>query len=310
MRILITGAAGYIGCQLVRLLKQEFDLVLFDDLTYNQGPLVYPTLSGLKFYKENVCKMSPNLIREVQEADIIIPLAAYVGAPLCQRQPILSEMINYKWFEEIIKYISEDQTLIFPNTNSAYGTVPGICTEDTPTNPISLYGKQKQKAEELLRQEVPKSICFRLATVFGWSPRPRLDLLINSLTYEAFKTGKIKVFDGNYRRNYIHVRDIAEAFRFAILNKERMHGEVFNLGHDEINMTKMELAQKIAKISDSEVLIDNSKTDPDKRDYNVSSQKLYKLGFTPYYNLESGVKEMLDFYKYVTEPKSEQMRNY
>jgi len=301
-RILITGGAGYIGSKLAARLSVFNDVVVFDNLFYDQGPLVAPVFHNsygqIKFYNEDVTDWSNNLIREVINADVIIPLAAMVGAPLCERLPEQSTAINYQWIEDLVARLRGDQLVVYPNTNSGYGSTGSeICTEETPSNPLSLYGTTKQKAEDYLLENHECSICFRLATVFGWSYRPRTDLLVNNLTKTAFEYNELEIFDGHFRRNYIHVNDIVRAFEFAIDNRDRMVGNVYNLGNDDINCTKKDLALKIRELTGARVIDVKGRTDPDKRDYIVSSDKLTNLGYYCASNLEYGIKEMLYHYE-------------
>lgn len=317
MRIVVTGAAGYIGSMLCdRLVRLGHTVVAFDNLWYDQGTLVGKPFCGNgwynPFYKENVLDWSDNLIREITSADIIIPLAALVGAPLCDKHPQLATDLNYGWFVELQKYLNK-QYVIYPNTNSGYGsTGDEICTETTPSNPLSLYAKTKQDTEDLLLK-YNRSVCFRLATVFGWSFRPRIDLLVNNLTYVAKTKGHLTIFDGHFRRNYIHVQDIASAFIFCVSEhglKEEMCGQVYNLGNDNLNTTKLGLAETICKITKSTMSVDLSRSDPDKRDYLVSSQKLYNTGYWPVISLEDGVNEMLKFYDLLSDSDMHRCRNY
>lgn len=298
MKIVITGAAGYIGSRLAKKIKKlrHDEICCFDNFRYNQGVLTYDALRKTSFYNEDINNWSDNLKRKISEADVVIPLAALVGAPLCDKYPEESNQTNFEWFKSLLNYLDR-QLVVYPNTNSGYGTVEGICTEETPCNPLSLYAQQKQASEILLRQ-YKNSIVFRLATVFGWSPRMRLDLLVNNLIYEATTQNKILVYNGNARRNYIHVGDICQAFIFAIKNREKMAGQVYNLGNDKINKTKLELVQQICSElgKDYEEVEGN---DPDKRDYEVSSQKLYSLGFSPSCELKYTIHQLSNFYKYL-----------
>jgi len=314
MKILITGGAGYIGSKLCELLSKRIDvekIYSFDNLYYKQGHLAYPLNRGNKkveFYAWDVLEKSDELAKALDESDIIIPLAAIVGAPACDKIAPYATAINLVWIERIASSLKEGQLIIYPNTNSGYGTTgEGVCTEETPSNPISLYGKLKQEAENVLLDiATTQSICFRLATVFGWSYRPRIDLLVNNLTYEAVFNRTLEVFDGHFRRNYIHIDDICRAFLFAINNAAQMVGNVYNLGNDNVNMTKRELVDTIASITGCSVTENINKTDPDKRDYLVSSQKLYDLGFYPTKSLEDGVHEMIEFYSYL--PREKELR--
>ena len=312
MKILITGAGGYIGSSSVPYLKSlpvepltEYDdpclITGYDNLMYNQGPLVYNNLQYCNFKKQDVTDWSEELINDVKEADVIIPLAAIVGAPACDKIPEYSTSVNYTWFEQLLEHINSDTLVVYPNTNSGYGsTGDAICTEETPSNPISLYGQNKQQTEDLLLKNHKNSIVFRLATVFGWSPRPRLDLLINNLTFRAKTEKNIEIFDAHFRRNYIHISDICKAFAFAIESSNVITGEAYNLGNDNINCTKKQLAEIISNTLGTSYSINENRTDPDKRDYEVSSQKLYNTGFTPDIDLINGVKELDNFYNFLT----------
>ena len=308
MKALITGVGGYIGSMLSRHLK-KFNIVDeifgFDNFLYNQGPYVYDAITrrcSCTLYQEDLLSFSDNLRDCIQQSDVIIPLAAIVGAPICDKMPEYATGINYKWYERLLAEPNiEKKLIIYPNTNSGYGaTGTGICTEETPCNPISLYGQTKKDTEDLLLNNHPNSICFRLATVFGWSYRPRLDLLINNLAYNAKFSGHIELFDGHFRRNYIHVKDICRAFVFALHEKEQMKGNVYNLGNDDANATKKELVELICNYSGASYNEVQNRTDPDKRDYIVSSQKLYDIGYKAIMSLDDGIKEMLNFFTYLS----------
>ena len=307
MKILITGAGGYIGSTLVPYLREKFtaaDFHCYDNFMYDQGPLVYSSLRDTVFNKQDVLLWSPQLNEDVKTADVIILLAAIVGAPACDKVPSLSTDINYGWFTKFVTKVNPNALVIYPNTNSGYGsTGSDICTEETPSNPISLYGKDKQRTEELLLQSHSNTIAFRLATVFGWSPRPRLDLLINNLTFRAKTESNIEIFDAHFRRNYVHVRDVCKAFYHGIFEwwtgAKSLTGNVYNLGNDDINCTKKQLAEIISTTLNTEYVINENKTDPDKRDYEVSSKKLYDTGYTPDIDLVTGVRELNTFYDYL-----------
>ena len=312
MRIVITGAAGYIGSKLCnKLADMGQNVAAFDNLWYDQGTLVSKVFcdNNISFYREDILNWSDNLVDHVKVADIIIPLAALVGAPLCDKHEKLATDLNYGWFEELQKYL-DGQYVIYPNTNSGYGsTGEDICTEETPSNPLSLYAKTKQDSEDLL-MAYERSICFRLATVFGWSYRPRMDLLVNNLTYVAKTEGHLTVFDGHFRRNYIHVDDIVDAFIFSIKKLGRICGDVYNLGNDKLNTTKQNLVDKVCEITGATNSVDTTRSDPDKRDYLVSSQKLYNFGYNPYRTLDHGINQMLKFYDLLSESDKEKCKNY
>ena len=308
-KILITGGAGYIGSALLAS-NHPGAITVFDNLYWNQGPLVYPLLKSFRFFNESILEWSDTLKREIEKADVIIPLAALVGAPLCDKEPEMAEELNYLWFEKLLNYL-DNQLVVYPNTNSGYGsTGDSICTEETPMNPLSLYGKTKQQTEDLLLSSYNNSIVFRLATVFGWSFRPRMDLLVNNLSSIAYETKNLEVFDGHFRRNYIHVKDVASGLGFAVQNRDRMKGNVYNLGNDAINMSKESLARIICDVTGASYRKVSDRTDPDKRDYLVSSQKLYDLGYTPKIGLEKGIIEIMQFCSFNPAKGEPQLKNY
>jgi nucleoside-diphosphate-sugar epimerase len=298
-KVLVTGGAGYIGSVLVEaLLNRKYNVIVVDNLMYKQTSLTqYCHLPNFKFIKGDVRNwdmMKPL----VNEADIIIPLACIVGMPACKKHPELTLDTNQVAIEWLARNTRDDQKIIFPTTNSGYGIgQDGIhCTEETPLKPISLYGVTKVKAEEALLQK-GNAVTFRLATVFGMSPRMRLDLLVNDFTYKAFKDKYIVLFESHFKRNFIHIRDVIEAFLFAIDRFDQMKGKAYNLGLSTANISKKELCETIKKfipdfyISESEI-----NKDPDKRNYIVSNDKLESLGWKPKYSLEAGINELLKAY--------------
>jgi nucleoside-diphosphate-sugar epimerase len=324
VNILITGGAGYIGTKLISHLSDAHNIVVFDNLYYDQDNIQYKNNSiasiselfsrkRVKFYKEDITQFSRCLEDELQEADVIIPLAALVGAPLCDKNKEEAIKLNQTFIEQLVDSVRSDQLIIYPNSNSGYGSVEGICTEETPTNPLSLYGETKQNAEDYLLANHKNSIVFRLATVFGISSRTRVDLLVNDMVRRSMN-GPIELFDGHYRRNYVHVSDVARAFIFAIENKDKMIGGVFNVGADNLNMTKKELVSTICEVSSGSFSEIDSKTDPDKRDYMVSSKKIIDLGFDPLYNsvfkLREVIIDLMYFYYHVAPEDLTQLRNY
>jgi nucleoside-diphosphate-sugar epimerase len=296
LRILITGGAGYIGSVLTLILLEEgYKVTVVDNLSFKQVSLLncflYP---GFKFLKGDVCNeafMKPL----IDEADIIIPLAALVGAPICAHMPLLAKMINYDAVDMLLKNTSKEQKIIFPNTNSGYGIGEAnkFCDETSPLKPVSLYGKLKVEIEKVLLSS-KRAVCFRLATVFGVSPRMRLDLLVNDFTFRACQDKFIVLFEDHFKRNYIHVRDVAQAFLFAIRNFDRMKGEAFNVGLSNANISKRELCERIKTfIPDLYIHSAPIGEDPDKRDYIVSNAKLEALGWAPQKSLEDGIREII-----------------
>jgi len=298
-KVLVTGGAGYIGSVLVEaLLERNYDVVVVDSLMYKQTSLTqYCHLPNFKFVKGDVRNwdmMKPL----VDEADVILPLACIVGMPACKKYPELTLDTNQVAVEWLARNTRDDQKIIFPTTNSGYGIgQDGIhCTEETPLKPISLYGITKVKAEEALLQK-GNAITFRLATVFGMSPRMRLDLLVNDFTYKAFKDKYLVLFESHFKRNFIHIRDVIKAFLFAIDNFDKMKGQAYNVGLSTANISKKELCEAIKQfIPDFYIAESEINEDPDKRNYIVSNDKLEALGWLPEHSLEDGIEELLKAY--------------
>ncbi|MDL0108894.1 NAD-dependent epimerase/dehydratase [Campylobacter felis] len=295
-KVLITGGAGYIGSVLSPiLLNKGYEVVVVDNLFYNQVSLL-PLASYKNFRFINGDALDETLIKkEVAKADIIIPLAAFVGAPLCKKNAKLARMINFEAVKMISDFASKEQIFIYPNTNSGYGigAKDAMCDENSPLNPISEYGKDKVEAE-LYLLEKGNCVTFRLATVFGVSPRMRLDLLVNDFTYRAYKDKFIVLFEEHFRRNYIHVRDVAKGFIHGIENYDKMKGEAYNMGLSSANLTKRQLAETIKKfVPDFYIHSASIGEDPDKRDYLVSNAKLEATGWSADVSLEEGIEELL-----------------
>lgn len=293
LKVLITGCAGYIGSRFCQLYGETYDITGVDNLYYGQGPLVYDSLREVRFVNADITKIDLNKL--VYDQDIIIWLAALVGAPICEKKPEESKQINLDMVKKLCN-VPGHKRVIFPNTNSAYGQSTSICTEESPTTPLSGYAEQKNLAEKVLINSVNATV-FRLATVFGLSPRMRLDLLINSLVWEAATKGKIEVFDGGFMRNYVHVDDVCAGLNFAIVNYDSMKGQVYNLGNDYLNCSKLSLAKEIGEIAGVPVEEKSDKTDGDKRDYIVSSGKLFNHGFFAKKSLPSAVADLLLYYR-------------
>ncbi|MDC0586485.1 SDR family oxidoreductase [Gammaproteobacteria bacterium] len=299
--ILITGGAGYIGSVLTpTLLNYGYAVTVYDNFVYNQNSLLdCCSHKNFNVIKGDICDY-PTMNSILGNFDIIIPLAALVGAPVCKKNPQLTNLINYEAYLNLLENISPNQKIIFPNTNSGYGIVEGnnFCTEESPLNPISEYGITKCKIEkELLKRE--NSVTFRLATVFGMSPRMRTDLLVNDFVYRALNDKFIILFEEHFRRNYIHVRDVVKAFMQAI-EDDSMLGEAYNLGLSSANLTKRELAEKIKEhVPDFFIHSADIGEDPDKRDYLVSNEKLEKTGWSPDNTLDDGIQELIKGYSII-----------
>ena len=294
-KILVTGAAGYIGSKLIPvLLKEGHQVTCVDTLMYEPTSLMQPLLNkSCELVLEdarNEIVMKPL----IEKADVIIPLACMTGAPLCNKDKLAAVSINRDAVIMISKYSSKNQLIIYPCTNSGYGVgQEGIyCNEETPLNPISLYGKSKVEAEKFLLDK-GNAITFRLATVFGVSPRPRLDLLVNDFTYRAFYDKAVVLFQADFKRNYLHIDDAVDAFLFAIANSN-LSGSCFNLGYSEANLSKRELCELIKKIIPEFVyFVSEIGEDIDKRNYIISNEKIESQGFKAKRSVETGVKELI-----------------
>lgn len=299
-RVLVTGGAGYLGSILCEhLLNAGYEVLVVDNLMYQQYPLFHLCSNprfDLRFGDVRDEKVMKKLIKQ---ADIIVPLAAVVGQPACERDPWLAEAVNLHSIQMLNRLRSSKQLVIFPTTNSGYGTKSGdvFCTEETPLDPISLYGRTKMQAEQELLNS-PNTITLRLATVFGMSPRLRLDLLVNHFVFTAVREGSIVIFEKDFKRNYIHIRDIADCFLHAINNSEKMIGRPFNVGLNSANLSKEELARRVQKyIPEFYIFFSEVGTDPDKRNYIVSNQRLLEAGFEAKRSLDEGIQELIKGYR-------------
>jgi len=300
LRILVTGAAGYIGSILCEhLLASGHQVTALDNLMYGPQSLFHLCANpGFEFLGGDA--RDEGLMRRlVKSADVLIPLAALVGAPACNREPELARAVNLEAVRLLNRLRSPRQLVVFPTTNSGYGTQSGTvsCTEDTPLEPISLYGRTKVAAEaELLA--APNTITLRLATVFGASPRLRLDLLVNHFVHEAVNRGYLVIFEKDSKRNYIHIRDVADCFLHCLRQSERMVGRAYNAGLDTANLTKEELALKIKEhLPNFHIHCAEIGSDPDKRNYIVSNQRLREAGFEAQRPLDAGVQELIKAYR-------------
>ncbi len=299
-KFLVTGGAGYIGSSLVTaLVNNNYEVTVLDILNYNKESLNHLyKFKNFKFYKLNT-NIEKNIINHIKNKDFIIPLAALVGAPLCEKQKKLASLTNVNSLKFIMKHIKKHQKIIYPTTNSGYGIGKknAYCDENSEINPTSHYGRTKMEAEKIVLNH-ENSISFRLATVFGSSFRMRTDLLVNNFVYEAFYNHKLILFEQNFRRNYIHINDIVLAFLFAIKNFNKLKSNIYNLGLSSANITKYDLAKKIKKhIPKTKIEIKNDRKDPDKRDYYVTNKKIEKKGFKATYSLDHGIKELINIFK-------------
>ncbi len=304
--VLVTGGAGYLGSVLVpELLKLGHKVTVLDNFMFGQSPLLDCCPSENFNVVRGDARDEDILKPLLEKIDYIIPLAALVGAPLCSRDKIGTTTTIKDAAASLVKLASKEQRIIIPTTNSGYGIgQKGVfCTEETPLKPITLYGKAKVEAESIVLER-ENSISFRLATVFGMSPRMRIDLLVNDFVYRAVKDRFVVIFEGHFKRNYIHIRDVARAFIHAIDNFDTMGSEAYNVGLSEANLSKLELCAKIKEqVPDFVYLESPVGEDPDKRDYIVSNEKIEKTGFKPIYSLEMGIKELIKGYKIITNSK-------
>jgi nucleoside-diphosphate-sugar epimerase len=293
--ILVTGGAGYLGSTLVpALLDEGFHVTVLDNFMFGQASLNQLCADPhFEVYRGDA--RDPEVLKPLlRDADIIIPLAALVGVPLCNTDKIGAETLNRDAILTLIKYASRQQRILTPITNSGYGIgqPDKFCTEETPLRPISLYGRTKVEAE-LAVLERGNSISFRLATVFGMSPRMRIDLLVNDFVYRAVNDRSIVLFEAHLKRNYIHVRDVARAFLHAVCNFESMRDQPYNVGLSDANLSKLELCQRIQQHLPSFTFLEAPiGEDPDKRDYIVSNEKIERTGYQPQFSLDDGIREL------------------
>ena len=296
MNILVTGGAGYIGSVLVpNLLSQGHAVTVIDNFMYKQTSLA-SSIRDVKLSLVFGDVRDESLMKEhLSKADVIIPLAAVVGAPACDNDPIAAQSINKNSILWLLKHLNSQQRILMPTTNSAYGSGDknNYCDENSPLNPLSLYARDKVIVENALL-EFPNATSFRLATVFGISPRMRLDLLVNNFVYRAVSDGFVILFEGHFKRNYIHVQDVIQAFSLALNDEKNFKGEIFNVGLSEANISKVDLCREIQSIIPSFTYLEAALgKDPDQRNYVVSNQKIENLGFKPTVSLRSGLEELV-----------------
>ena len=300
MKILVTGGAGYLGSVLVpQLLATGHSVTVIDSFMFRQNSLAECCASEAFDVVRGDCRDERLLGDLLKFHDAVIPLAALVGAPLCERDRLGAISINRDAVRLLCQLASPSQRILMPVTNSGYGIgQPGIpCTEDSPLKPISLYGTSKVEAEQAVLER-ENSISFRLATVFGMAPRMRLDLLVNDFVYRAVNDRALVVFEGHFKRNYIHIRDVARVFLHAIENFEKMRGRAYNVGLEDANLTKLELCAAIQKHIPGFVYLEAPiGEDPDKRDYIVSNQRILATGWQPAHSLDLGIRELIKGYR-------------
>jgi nucleoside-diphosphate-sugar epimerase len=296
MNLLITGGAGYLGSILVgNLLQENYKVVVVDNFMYQQNSLA-AYFQNPNFQVEVGDVRDKSLMKKlISQADAIIPLAAIVGAPACDLDPVAATSINRTAIIDMLKLVSKEQFILMPTTNSAYGSGDknNFCDENSPLNPLSQYAREKVEVEkEIMARK--NSVSYRLATVFGMSPRMRLDLLVNEFVLRAIKDKFVVLFEGNFKRNYIHVQDVSQAFLLALKNIDNFNGEIFNVGLSEANISKHELCQKIQNLMPDFYFTEAPiSKDPDQRNYVVSNKKIEALGFEPKFNLDRGLKELI-----------------
>ncbi|WP_082081384.1 NAD-dependent epimerase/dehydratase family protein [Methylocucumis oryzae] len=304
--ILVTGGAGYLGSTMVPdLLSAGHQVTVLDNFMYQQASLNHVCYHPNFHVVKGDIRLTDTLLPLLSKADIIIPLAAYVGAPLCNQDPVGAQSINHDAILLMLKHISKEQRVLMPTTNSAYGSGDenNFCTEESPLRPISNYAIDKVAIEKELMQH-PNAISFRLATVFGMSPRMRIDLLVNDFAYRAVYDRFIVLFESHFKRNYIHVRDVSKAFQHGINHFETMKGQIYNVGLSDANVSKYELCEHIQALIPSFVFMEAPVgKDPDQRNYIVSNVKIEATGYQPSVSLSQGLAELIKGYTMIKNSK-------
>lgn len=294
--ILVTGGAGYIGSVMVpELLEAGHRVTVLDNFLYNQNSLAHVCHHPSFHVVRGDVRVKETVLPLLKKADVVIPLAALVGAPQCDRDPVGATTTNHDAVLFMLKNLSPRQRVLMPTTNSAYGSggKNNMCREDSPLNPISLYARDKVRVEQAV-MERENSVSFRFATAFGMSPRMRVDLLVNDFTYRAVHDRFVVLFESHFKRNYIHVRDVARVFLHGLRKFREMRGEVYNAGLSDENLSKKELCERIKKHLPRFVYAEAPVgEDPDKRNYVVSNAKIEKTGFKPRYSLDFGIEELI-----------------
>ncbi len=300
--VLVTGGAGYLGSILVpTLLANDYQVTVIDQFIFGQNSLMdvayHPDLTIVRGDARDEALLTTHL----KKADFVIPLAALVGASMCKNEPLGAVSINRDAIASLVKLAAKETRIILPITNSGYGigAKDSYCTEESPLNPISLYGKTKVEAEQIALAR-GNTISLRLATVFGAAPRMRLDLLVNEFVFRAVHDRFIVIFEGHFKRNYIHIRDVARAFLHAIKNFDKMKNNAYNVGLSDANISKLELCERIQKQLPQFVFFESKiGEDPDKRDYIVSNAKIEATGWKPAFSLDDGIRELIKTYQII-----------
>jgi len=309
-KVLITGGAGYLGSTLAKVLLNEgYKVTVIDNLMYKQISLLHLCSNNkFNFIEQDVTDF--DLLKDtIKNYDIIIPLAAIVGGPACERNKELATKVNFEHIKCIVDNLKDNQKLIMPNTNSQYGSSTEIITEESPFNPLSHYAVTKCNAEDYILNN-RNGICLRLATLFGPSSRMRTDLLVNDFVHKTIVDGYLILFQSHFKRNYIHVMDVANTFLFCIENYEKMNNDVYNVGLSDANLSKMELAQKIKEYFPQLVIKeDDYKSDFDNRNYIVSNEKLESFGWKPTYSIDDGILELMSAYKMIIKHNNRNFTN-
>jgi nucleoside-diphosphate-sugar epimerase len=300
MRVLVTGGAGYIGTSLIpQLLKKGHQVRVMDSLLFG-GDQLLPFFRHPDFeFTRGDVRIPADLEAAVRGCDGIIHLAAIVGYPACRRDPALATEVNVQGTRNLLRAISKQQLVLYASTGSNYGAVEEICTEETPLNPLSLYGQTKTLAETMLLEEA-STVAYRIATAFGVSPRLRLDLLINDFAYRAVTQGYLVVYEKSYMRSFIHVHDIGRAFVFALEDPTRMCGQVYNVGSETMNYSKQRVCELIQQQIDCYVHYADVGADADKRNYMVSYKKITDLGYDTTLTAEDGIAELARAFEVVS----------
>jgi nucleoside-diphosphate-sugar epimerase len=292
MKILITGGAGYVGTSLIpQLLEKKYKVHVYDNLLFG-GDQILPFFRDPDFtFTKGDIRDRDSLKKAVSDAEVIIHLAAIVGYPACRKDPDLAKSVNVDGTKNLIEVSSNSQLILYGSTGSNYGAVEDICTEESPLNPLSLYGQTKTLAEKMILEN-RKAIAWRFATAFGVSARLRLDLLINDFTYKAVTQGYLVVYEKHFMRTFIHVQDMGRAFLFGIENQRKMAGNVYNVGSEKMNYSKEQICEMIRVKTNAYIHYADVGEDADKRNYTVSYKKINSLGYKTTITVEEGIEEL------------------